>query len=247
MGEILKYFLPSLGSAAIIALFILFNPEKVEKWSALLWKLLAGLGGVFRKAHKRYVKHDLQGRVNDFVNSLRKQVPGVGPTKLRVEWVDPSVARKSFIEKNEVVLRLCRDDPADHNFVHGAYLFVSGTLLRKPKRYLSPSQKEGIDLFVCTKLLEQEKPSILEVFLDEYLHPKTDDAKSKVALYVDDFALLDRGGLFFPVFLQELEYLGDKVFGRRRDDVIVTEVNGLISFLKPIAMRKVEQAPGPAL
>lgn len=239
MDEILKYVLPGLGSFALVAVILLFFPEKIEKWSAILWKLLSMLGGVFRAAHKRYVKHDLQGRVNDFVRRLRKQAPEVIGTKLRIEWVDPLTPRESFVQGGEVVLRLRREDPQDHNFVHASYLFVSSMLLRKPKRYLAPSQREAIDLYVCTKLLESEKPAVVGVFLDEYLHPKTEEAKSKVAVYVDDLAIIDTGGLFFPVLIQELGYLGEKVFGKRRDDRIIVEVNGLLEFLKPIARRKV--------
>ncbi|OGD78899.1 MAG: hypothetical protein A2Y64_04845 [Candidatus Coatesbacteria bacterium RBG_13_66_14] len=118
-------------------------------------------------------------------------------------------------------------------------MFVSTSLLRKTKRYLSPSQREAVDLYVCTKLFEREKPSILGVFLDEYLHPKTENPKSKTSVLLDDFTIIDRGGLFFSLFLQELGYLGEKVFGRRRDDLINTEVNDLIGFLKPIASRRI--------
>ena len=45
--------------------------------------------------------------------------------------------------------------------------------------------------------------------------------------------------MFFQVFLQELEYLGDKVFGRRRDDLVIKEVDSFVEFLRPIAARRV--------
>lgn len=246
-GLFVKYilsFLAGVTPAVAIIIILLWYPEKIEKWSALLWKLLDKCGGLFKSAHKRYLKHDLQGRVNDFVKSLRDKVRSVENIKLRIEWIDPSVQRKSFIESDTLVLRLRRDDPADRNFVHGAYLFVSTMLLRKCKRYLSLSQGDAVDLYVCSKLFLQEKPTCVEIFMDEYLHPKTDGSKSKVALYVDDFAIIDSGKLFFPVFIQELEYLGDKVFGRRKDDIVISEVNGLINFLKPIATRMVGDDAG---
>jgi hypothetical protein len=236
MDTILRYLLPTLSLPVIIVLLLLFMPEKIEKWSALLWKCLSGL---FRVAHKRYVKHDLQGRVNEFIKQLRRQVPGVADAKLRVEWVDPLTPRKSFIEGDHVVIRLKRDDPDDHNFVHGAYLFVSETLLRKAKKYVSLSQREALDLFVCTKLLEAEKTSVVGAFLDQYLHPGTEATKSKVALYVDDFEIIHKSGFFFPLLVQELEYLGEKVFGRRRDDLIIGEVDGMVQFLKPVATRTI--------
>ena len=237
--EILEYLLKSLPPVVLLLVLLLFFPEKIEKWSALLWRAVSAAGGVFRAAHKQYVKHDLQGRVNDFVRTLRRQVPGIGQEKLRIQWVDPKGSRDSFITDNKIVLRLRRDDPDDHNFVHGAFLFVSASLLTRMKRYLAPSQREAVDLFVTSKLIEKEKPSIVGYFLDQYLHPKTEAAKSKVSAYVDDFAQLDRGAVFFPVFVQELEFLGAKVFGRRRDNLVHADVKGLISFLKPIARREI--------
>jgi len=239
MDELLTYLLPSLTPGGIVFFVLLLFPEKLETWSAMLWKLLAMLGGVFRSAHKKYVKHDLQGRVNDFVKKLSREVPALANERLRIDWVDVNTERKTFIDQGQVVLRLRRDDPTEHNFVHGAYLFISNALLRKTKRYLSPSQREALDLFVCAKLIAEERASAVGVFLDEYLHPRTEDRRSKVSLYVDDFSIIDRGRLFFPVLMQELTYLGEKIFGRRRDDLVHTEVNGLIDFLKPISTRRI--------
>lgn len=239
MPEILKILVPSLSLAGLLVLLLLFIPEKIEKWSALLWKCLSFFDSMFSSAHKKYLKHDIQGRVNGFSKRLRKKAPGLAEERIKVEFVNPSEARSSLFDQGELILRLRRDDPHDQNFVHGAYLFVSAALLRKPKRYLSPSQRDALDLFVCSKLLEEEKASVVVFFLSEYLHPKTDDSKSKVAVLVDDYAIIDSGGLFYPLLVQELEYLGNKVFGRRRDDRIHTEVHELISFLKPIATRKI--------
>lgn len=239
MDAILKVLLPSLTPVVVLLLLLLFIPEKIETWSALLWKWLSRFKRLFKHAHKRYVKHDLQGRVNSFVKKLRAQVPGVAEAKMQIEWVDSEIERKAFIDQGQLVIRLRRDDPTDRNFIHGTYLFVSEMLLKKPKRYVSPSQGEALDLFVCGKLLETEKPSVVSYFIDEYLHPRTQETKSKVAVYIDDFGVIDKSGLFFPVLVQELEFLGDKVFGRRRDDRIIKEVDSLIEFLRPIATRQI--------
>lgn len=239
MSEILKVVIPSLSVGGLLLLLLLLVPEKIEKWSALLWKALSQLRGIFSSAHKKYLKHDIQGRVNDFSKRLRKKTPGLADERISVHFVDPTEARNALFDRDELIVRLRRDDPHDQNFVHGAYLFVSAALLRKPKRYLSPSQRDALDLYVCSKLLQEEKISVVDFFLREYLHPKTDQPKSKVAVLVDDYSVIDSGGLFYPLLLQELEYLGNKVFGRRRDDLVHAEVRGLIEFLKPIATRKV--------
>jgi hypothetical protein len=239
--QVILPFLSSLPLVVVLVILLLYFPEKIEKWSALLWKALSKIGNVFRFANKKYVKHDLQGRVNDFVRRLRKSVPEIGQERLRIEWVDPTTPRKSFMDKGQVVLRLRRDDPQDHNFIHGAYLFVSEVLLRKCKRYISPSQCEAVDLFVCTKILETQKPSVVSFFLDEYLHPKTADRRSKISRYIDDFAIVDKSGYFLSIFLHELNQIGNKVFGRARNDLIIGEVDELLRFLKQVATRTIGQ------
>jgi len=221
----------------LVLFYFLLFPEKVEKWSALIWRGLNACGGFLKFAHKRYLKHDLQGRVNDFVRGLRKRIPEIGDEKLKIEWIDPNVDRESFIADGSVVLRLRRDDPQDHNFVHGAYHYVSGAFLRKAKRYLSENQRGAIDIFVCLKLLESEKPSVVVYFLDQYAHPQA--TKPKIRELLDKFEILHRVGYYFPVFLQELHILGDKIFGKLKKASIEAEVTALVNFLEKVVNRKV--------
>ena len=156
-----------------------------------------------------------------------------------MEWVDPATQRKSFIANDHVVLCLRREDPEDHNFIHGAYLFVSSCLVLKAKRYVSPSFREALDLFMCSKLLKRARPELVGFFVDEYLHPKTDSKTSKVSEHVDDFAIIDDAGLFCPIVVQELEYLGNKVFGNRNDALSMADVNGLVALMKSFGLREV--------
>ena len=224
-------------------LVLFFYPDKIEQWSALLWKawskILRLLGFAFNYAQKQYVKHDLQSRVNAFVRRFDREVPTGSGRKCRVEWVDPATPRKSFIANDRVVLCLRREDPEDHNFIHGAYLFVSSCLVLKAKRYVSPSFREALDLFMCSKLLKRERPELVGVFVDEYLHPKTDSKTSRVGEHVDDFAIIDDAGLFSPTVVQELEYLGNKVFGNRNDARIMADVSGLVALMKSFGLREV--------
>lgn len=236
---VLMVILYGLPPVVVLAVLLLFFPEKIEKWSALLWKLLAAIKGFSRSARKQYIKHDLQGRVNDFSKRMRQRTPGTFPEKLELKWVDASTPRSSLLSDGRILLRLRAHDPEDHNFVHASYLYVSRCLLRKTKRYLSTPQRDALDVFVSSKLFREEKSEVVEFFLDEYLHPRTDDAKSKTATLVDDFAIIDNGELFFPLLLQELEYLGEKVFGRRRDEMIAKELYDLVAFLRPVSQRTI--------
>jgi hypothetical protein len=228
----------ALGSSGILWAILLYNPEKIEKWSSLLWKLLSFFDSVFRNAHRMYVKHDLQSRVNDFVRRLRKTSPQLAATKVRLEWADPNQTIKGFLENGQVCLRIRKEDRGDLNFVHGTYLFVSTSLLHKTKRYISSSQRESLDLYVCSRIFESEKPAVVDAFLEEYLHKRLGKG-TKANAYFDRYASIDEAGYFYSVLLQELHFLGQRVFGARQDSTIITEIDKLINFLVRISERSV--------
>jgi len=223
----------------LILLYLFFNPDVFEKWLSIFYKIAAKLPFIFQTAHKQYVKFDLQGRINSFTKDVSKEAPFLETTRIKVEFIDENLSKKAFLENGKLILRLKRDDASEKNFVHGAYHFVSASLVHKAKRYISPSQRESIDLYVTSKLLEKEKAGVKGMFVDEYLHPKTIDASNKINSYITKYTKIQSGKYFYPVLLRELNYLGEKVFGNRKDDQIITEVNELIDFLSRISDRLV--------
>ena len=236
--KIIELFIASgLTAMAVITLVFCF-PEKVEKWAALFWKVVLQFGIALRIAHKRYIQHDIQASINDFLKMRSKDTPGFQVQGVKLEWVDAELKKKAFIDKGAVVVRVKRDDPHHENFVRAVYFFVATSLLYRAKRYISPSQGQAIDLFVTTQLFREEKPEVVSYFVEEYLHRTLDD-HTKIAGYFERFDTVEKAGLFFPVFLQELDYLGEKVFGNRRLDKVVVEVDEMLKFLEAISSRRV--------
>jgi hypothetical protein len=217
---------------------LLLIPEKIEQWRALIWKWIGMLvPPLFSLARRRYIQHDFQGRINEYTKAVARDAPYLATQQVELKWVGSEVSRESFFKDDKVILCLRRDDPEDLNFVHASYQFVSASLLLKAKRYISPSHRESVDLFVTTKILEREKPQVRDIFLRDLLHPRA-TASDKIRGYLDAFEKLQRTGLFYQVLLQELGFLGEKVFGRRGDDKVIIEVNSLIEVLEEFSERK---------
>lgn len=227
------------AGVVIVALIFLFSPEKVEKWIAIFAKLLSGLGGAFRSLHKQYVRLDLQAHINSYVKSTATTIPYLQSKKVKVELQDGNIDRDAFIKDGNVMLRLRRDDPDELNLVHGAYLFVSTSLLSNVKRYISPSQREALDLYVTAELLETERHEVKTHFLDTYLFPAIGDSESKRLHYYEKLDVINDAGVMYPVLLQELDFLGRKVFGGPKKDTIIIEVDALIAYLESFANRTV--------
>jgi hypothetical protein len=231
-----------IGVALIIFVLILFNPEKFEKWLALIYKFLALFPRLFRAAHRRYIRYDLQGRINDFTKRLSSRGDFLVHERVKVEWTKGGIDREAFLAQDEVVLRLSRNDPSDLNFIYGAYYFVSKSLIHRMKPYLSDDQRDALDLYVTSELLRTEKDHVLTTFLDLYLHPMTSKPdRSAVVLYFDSLATADKSGLLFTIFLPELYFFSRKVFGDIRRAEVIKEVDDFLAFVVRVAERRLGQ------
>jgi hypothetical protein len=238
MTDAIKYLL-SFGAGvsitAAIVLVIFLNPDKAQIWASWFW---AGLSKVYRGAQKKYTKYDLQGHINDFSREVGTEAPFLAATQVRVEFTKEA-EREAFLRGDAVIIRLRTSDREDQNFIHGAYMFVSASLLFKAKRYLSDTQRTALDLFVTAKLLGKERPAALGHFLDEYVHPELAKANAKEGQLFEKFEAIESRGHFYSVVLQEFDFLGSKVFGRRKDDRVITEVRSFIDLMESFALRKI--------
>jgi hypothetical protein len=88
-------------------------------------------------------------------------------------------------------------------------------------------------------MLREELEEVLDVFVDKWLFPGIEKGSEKISAYFERFRGIDAAQLFTPVFLQELIYMGEKVFGRRRDDSVMREVDSALEFLELHAQRRI--------
>jgi len=229
---------PTLILLFIVIYFIL-NPEKVQIWSSILCGLFSAISD---RASRRSVKNDIEGRVNYYVKILNKNLPSVKPVGLNITWVSPDEKEEQFFDENKLVLRIRKHPNQNKNFVNASMMYVSKVILKKLKRYLSQTQKDSIDFFVEKSLLEKVKKNALDYFMSDLLMPAL-EANSKMSELFDKYNIIDKTGLFYPVFLQEMEYLGNKVFysSKKIRPKIIKEVKEFISFLKNYSDREIGQ------
>ena len=237
--ELAKYAAAGITPLGLFLLYLALYPEKVEKWAAMLWRLLQGIRYLWVYANKKYIKHDLQGRVNDFTKRLAQEVPSLKGTGIRLEWVSGRTTREAFLQNGEVVVCLRKENSNTENFVRASMLYISNALLSRAKRYISPSQGEAADLYVGYQLFRSQKPEVVDAFVDGWLHPQIGHAGNRSATYFQQYDKIAESGLFFPLYLHQITLLGNKVFGKRRDNLIIQEVDRLIDFLEIYSQRKV--------
>lgn len=210
------------------------HPDKFERLCSLFYKSIKWL---FNSAENKFIKYDIQYRVNSFVDDLYKKIPNLTPTSVKLEWINENQTAEQFVKSDELVLRMHKSSSQNRNVVNATFAFVSYSLLRKAKKYIAKYQRDSIDLFVSFKLLEKAKFEILDEFVQEYLHAGLET--DKVADFYERFFDMDKAGVFFPVFISEMTFLGEKIFGKKRDDQrIIEEVKNTVYFLTRFALRK---------
>lgn len=225
----------------ILGIFIaLHYQEQVQKYSVFFWKIVRI---VWKKAEKKIISNDIEGRVNSFTKSLKREMPKFEPIGVQIQWVEEGESPSEFFSDGRLIIRMREHQNQNKNFVYASMVFTSKCVLTKAKRYISRSQKESLDLFIGKKLFEKEKPQVIDQFFEDFFSPKMD--VEKVAELVEKYNIVDKAALFFPVLVQELTFLGEKVFWKRRDDIIIAEVNRLVDFLEDYANREIgeEQLP----
>lgn len=232
------------GGIVFFTLFIVYmlvkNPDLIEKWASITNKILADLGIMVNRTRRNSIKLDLQSRINLFTREVEDKAPYLENVKVKIEWIDTSTSKEAFLKNGNVILRLRHDDPQDLNFVHGAYWAVSTKLLPRVKRYISPTQKKAVDVYVAGKIIEKKDFHLREHFLDHYINPLVDKDDQVKELF-EKFISIDQVGAFYPVFLQELYFLGVKIYGGLQSDNIINEVQKMADYLFNFATRSVGQ------
>lgn len=242
--SIITTSLEFLGGSIVLVILGIFlglhYQEEIQKYSVVLWK---GIRIFWRKADKRIVANDIQGRVNRFAKSLSKEMTDFESVGVQIQWIEEGESPSEFFNDGRLIIRMREHQNQNKNFVSASMVFITTTVLTKAKKYISKAQKESLDLFIGRKLFEKEKRQVAEQFFVDFFSPKMDT--KGIADLVEKYNLIDKVALFFPVLVQELSFLGEKVFWKRRDAKITTEVNYLIDFLEDYANRELgEEMPG---
>lgn len=237
---VLKYGLSPVGLIILGIFLALHYQEKIQKWSVLFWKFIRFF---WKKAEKKIVSNDIEGRVNEFTKSLEKEMTNFEPIGVRVQWVEEGESPSEFFNDGRLIIRMREHRDQNKNFVYASMVFVSKAVLTKAKKYISKTQKESVDLFIGKKLFEKEKPQVIDRFFEDFFSPKME--YGQVAKLVEKYSIIDKAGLFFPVLVQELTFLGEKVFWRRRNDRIIAEFANFVDFLEDYANREIGEEELP--
>tara|TARA_B100000508_G_scaffold136238_1_gene129007 strand:- start:2077 stop:3168 length:1092 start_codon:yes stop_codon:yes gene_type:complete len=224
-----------------IGAFIYLHPDQAKKWGAILGSWITYF---YEKFDYITIKWETEGRLNTFVKNLESNMIRTFPT-VRLQWATSQDKEEVLWEEGKAILVMRDRKHKGRNFVHAAYLFTSKSLLQNTSFHISKKQKGSLELFATKKILEDVYKGLVQQFMSDYFSPKVqsdDDLKQLITKYI----AIERIGAFFPILIQEIHCLGNKVFlEEARKEETISEVKELLDFLVEFSERRVGDTAVP--
>jgi len=240
MVDILIKYLGPPGLFVILILLVILNIEKVIIFAS--WFHIHILRRFFKFSQRKSVSLELQGKINDFRNSLNKKIPGILSYGIKIKWVHKeNITRNAFLERNQVVVVLKSYEEQDINFVTAILLYLPKALIPFARKNINEKSSRAIDLIYAKKIIKERKSiSTLDYFINEVLYPELED-DTELKNYCSIMDLLDNRGFLTSILMNELMILARKLNLIVPNKQIICETRDFILFLSKFTQKKREE------
>ncbi len=237
-SEFTKGFFAGGISITAIAIFLAFlwvqYPDNVKIVLSQIWYILSFL---FKKwAGRRYVKTHLEGTLGKQIEKINKEVHGLDADKIKIVLVQHKV-REAFIKEKTLIIRLEYKENHYENLVNVAVIYAENFLYRKLELHLDDEQRTSINLYTAKSLLKNREEEALQ-FLHKNCYLPVARDNENIQAYFEKLEKIDNKGLFYGVFVQEMVFLGNKVYFKKKPVGINNEVKKFVDFLEDFVQRE---------
>ncbi len=236
-SDFTKGFFTGGISITAIVIFLAFlwvkYPDNVKIVLSQIWYVLSF---VFKKwAGRKYVKAHLEGTLGKRIEEINKEVHGLDADKIKIILVQ-SKTREAFIKERTLIIRLQHRENHYENLVNVAVVYAENFLYRKLELHLDGEQRTSINLYTAKSLLKNRGEAALQ-FLHKNCYLPVAKDNENIQTYFEKLEKIDNRGLFYNVFVQEMVFLGNKVYFKKKPIGINDEVKNFINFLEDFAQR----------
>ena len=116
----------------VVLYLVIFHLEKLEMLSSKVYSIFQFTGTA---AKKKTIAKDIRSKILKVSKDVSKQVDGVLPYDLKIDWVK-EVDRKTFVEGNQVVVRMNNRSTKTENLVYALNTYVEHGLIPKARKYI---------------------------------------------------------------------------------------------------------------
>jgi small subunit ribosomal protein S1 len=182
------------------------------------------------------VAKTIRGTIMEVSQELNKENPDIAPYDLKIEWVK-QVDRQTFINDNQVIVRMHHHSQKTKNIVVALSDFVEKGVIPKAKKYVDSRVSRSADLTLVRRILATKYQDGLDCFDDEILNPLIQNDPEINSLF-QQLVLLDDSGMLTQIILREFALLGKKLHPHPPNDDVKRETREFITYLYRVASKE---------
>lgn len=226
--------LPAFLGFIAFVIYVLKNPEIIDKWSHLFYKYIYWRKDV---KEKRIISSNLDYKITHVAKKINKEADGIIPFGIRIKWKNPEEVT-AYVQNNDVVVVLKKGEDSDKNVIEACCAYVPKALLPKSRNIISPKLLKSIDQYVIKKILSDGNYDSAYNFFIRNIFTEVVESDEELKEYIDDIGNLDSIGFFTRVLLEEFRRLGLQLFGTNEEQNFRNETIKFLNFLNNFYHRK---------
>jgi len=184
----------------------------------------------FKRLVKEAIKNDIKGNVNSFVKEFETELPKGWIKEMEIKWVKEET-QESFIEDNNIVIRMLPMNNQDLNFVNATYLFIKESLFPKTKRVIPFVHRETAILSLCHRIIRTKRKEYLDCFEENILENSMQKNKT-ILNYLERYNYIDNFGFFTSAFIREIDKIAKEVRFKKEQNKIEQEINLVLKHIE---------------
>lgn len=222
---------------------LLFDKDKCDLWRGRFYKMLLFFADS-KTNEKKYIINDLNSRINlarrelDYSNSIL-------PKLVDVQWIDEELGKtETFdIKEGQFIVKISNKESQDKNIINIVQAVTKRTSLNGIRYILTNNQdlESTIDEIISENIIKKMKNKhILDFYYTEHLKLLLDNCKEKKE-YFEQLKNIDNLGMFFRIFLVELEFFSNRIIGQSYREFLLGEIEDFLVYLKEINPEKTHE------
>lgn len=202
LENIWSYIIAGLASSgvsvALVIIYLIKNPEKIEKWASLFHKLFAGIN---KNSARNYMATNIQYTIDDKRKKLNFEDKGMH-YGLKIKWTEEDNIQTDLDDSKVVVMMRPYESQAI-NLAHIISVYVPESLMPTSRRYVDDDLMTGLD-HTISKYFLMDNSIAVNYYIDNFIDER-DNLLSELMNKLDDMNNL---GYLSRVMIPELEKLG---------------------------------------
>lgn len=239
MDKVVEYLLDVVKSwptylilVITIFVFCVCQIDNLIKFKAFVCGLFSGIS---RRARKGQIANSLRGSILTAAKKKEFTSLGILPGDMKIVWAEDDTV-SSFFADNKVVIRIRQDENPNINYVKILSQFVTTGLFNNGRHHFDETVLQAADLVVAQDIVVASRPTAHKEFL-EHVYTPAINANPEIKSDYDMLCNLSKAGLFYLVYLNELNKVQASMIGQVPDDCLHAESREVLYFLNSIALK----------